>query len=391
MKLSIITINRNNAAGLRKTIESVVRQTFKDFEYIVIDGASTDESVDIIKQHSANITYWISEPDNGIYDAMNKGIKAANGEYCLFLNSGDYLSSGSILEKAFKYDFFDDIVYMDAIIENYLGQRIVVKHDFKLSLLFFIKGCLSHQNSFIKKSLLIKLNLYRLDFKTASDWSFWVEALCKYDATFRHIPIRVSVFNILGVSSNPKNRALLLHERDIILLDLFKYPQLVESIKFMAFYHDIWHTPGVKFCYNISLFVENFIKRIELFFGRNFYYNNLKFFGGKREVQRVFAPGKLRIPKNKKLLVWGAGADGAIVYNYCEFVYAFLDSNEQKQKYAINGRPVFAPKFAFENKGKDFFIVVATRDYCEEISNICREHGLKEGRDFCVPFKSITS
>ncbi|MDR2910496.1 MAG: glycosyltransferase [Bacteroidales bacterium] len=91
MKLSIITINLNNVAGLQKTIESVVKQTFTDYEYIVIDGGSTDGSADIIKQHANKITYWVSEPDKGIYNAMNKGIRVAKGEYCLFLNSGDWL------------------------------------------------------------------------------------------------------------------------------------------------------------------------------------------------------------------------------------------------------------------------------------------------------------
>ena len=119
-KLSIITVNKNNAEGLRKTIESVVCQTFKDFEYIVIDGASTDESVAVIETYLANVTYWVSKPDRGIYEAINKGIKVAVGEYCLFLNSGDYLSSDSILEKAFSYGFFEDIVYGDVIFENHL-------------------------------------------------------------------------------------------------------------------------------------------------------------------------------------------------------------------------------------------------------------------------------
>jgi glycosyltransferase involved in cell wall biosynthesis len=397
MKLSIITVNKNNAAGLRKTIESVVCQTYKDFEYIIIDGASTDESTDIIKKHSEGINYWISEPDNGIYYAMNNGIRIASGEYCLFLNSGDYLFSDSILEKAFNHDFFEDIVYGDWINENHLEQRIVIKFDFKLSLLFFLEktNSISHQNSFIKKNLLIKLSLYRLDFKIASDLAFFVEALYKYGATFRYIPIAISVYNRSGTSSDPKNIALLYNERNRIFLELLKYPPLYESIKSIAFYDDVWNTPGVKFWHKTYLSVQNFIRKIKRLFGKDFYHNISKFFEETKKVQRVFAPKKIRIPKNKKLLVWGAGADSTIIYDYCYerkiFVYAFLDSSEQKQKYALNGRPVFTPNFAFENKTEDFFIVVASRDYCEEISNTCREKGLKEGMDFCVPFESVTA
>ena len=110
MKLSIITINRNNAQGLRKTIESVISQTFTDFEYLIIDGASTDGSTDVIKQYEDKITYWISEPDKGIYNAMNKGILKAVGAYCLFLNSGDALSKDSILSDVFNKEYNSDIL-----------------------------------------------------------------------------------------------------------------------------------------------------------------------------------------------------------------------------------------------------------------------------------------
>lgn len=96
MKLSIITINYNNREGLRKTIESVVAQTTREFEYIVIDGGSTDGSVDVIKEFSDYIDYWVSEPDKGIYNAMNKGVKVAHGDYCQFLNSGDWLYDSNV-------------------------------------------------------------------------------------------------------------------------------------------------------------------------------------------------------------------------------------------------------------------------------------------------------
>lgn len=113
MKLSIITVNRNNTEGLRKTIESVVSQTYTDFEYIIIDGASTDGSVDIIKEYADRITYWVSEPDNGIYNAMNKGILKAKGEYLQFLNSGDWLVDEGVLQTMIKYT--DDV---DILIGN---------------------------------------------------------------------------------------------------------------------------------------------------------------------------------------------------------------------------------------------------------------------------------
>ncbi|MFT4805390.1 MAG: glycosyltransferase involved in cell wall biosynthesis, partial [Psychroserpens sp.] len=99
MKLSIITINFNNAVGLKKTIESVVNQTSNDFEYIVIDGGSNDGSVDVIKEYEAKVSYWVSEVDKGIYHAMNKGILLAKGDYLEFLNSGDILVNETVIQK----------------------------------------------------------------------------------------------------------------------------------------------------------------------------------------------------------------------------------------------------------------------------------------------------
>ena len=104
MKLSVITINFNNRDGLRKTIESVVNQTYKDFEYIVIDGGSTDGSVDVIKEYTDRIDYWVSEPDKGIYNAMNKGIDVAQGEYCLFLNCMGILNEKHLLDIIKEYE-----------------------------------------------------------------------------------------------------------------------------------------------------------------------------------------------------------------------------------------------------------------------------------------------
>jgi acetyltransferase-like isoleucine patch superfamily enzyme len=133
MKLSIITINRNNAAGLRKTIESVVSQTYTDFEYIIIDGASTDDSVNIIKEYAeatlpcgeglGERLYWVSEPDKGIYNAMNKGILKANGEYCLFLNSGDWLYDNDVLNDVFSISPTEDIVYGNDV---FIGANVTI-------------------------------------------------------------------------------------------------------------------------------------------------------------------------------------------------------------------------------------------------------------------------
>ncbi|MEG1573526.1 MAG: glycosyltransferase family 2 protein, partial [Bacteroidales bacterium] len=112
-KLSIITINLNDAAGIEKTLKSIwEKQSFRDFEHIVIDGGSKDGSVEVIKKYEKNLAYWISEPDKGIYNAMNKGIAKATGEYLLFINGGDWLAD-DVLAEVFAIPFEEDIVYGD--------------------------------------------------------------------------------------------------------------------------------------------------------------------------------------------------------------------------------------------------------------------------------------
>ncbi|MDR0305571.1 MAG: glycosyltransferase [Chitinispirillales bacterium] len=392
MKLSIITINRNNDNGLKKTIESVVCQTFKEFEYIIIDGASTDESTNIINEYSQHITYFVSERDDGIYYAMNKGIKVANGEYCLFLNSGDYLSSSSVLEKAFSHGFFEDIVYGDIVLENDLNQKSLRLCNRSLSIFHFcgLGDVLvtHHQSSFIKLSLFSRLGLYRTDLSITSDQVFFMKAIFEYGATYRYIPVIISIYDINGMSSQNKEK----YQREFynVSLELFKYTALRNSIKSIAFYDKVWNTPFVKSWYNFYNAADKLKFKVKRFFGKDFYYNNSKALSLK-QLNKKFIPRKIRIPKNKKCLVWGTGADSILIYNYCNenkiFIYGFIDSNEIKQQYSFLGRPVFAPKYTFENKTQGFFIVIASRNYCEEISKTCKAAGLVEGKDFVVPFK----
>ena len=108
-KLSIITVNLNNKAGLQKTIESVFSQTFTDYEYLVIDGGSEDGSKELIKKYENKFVYWVSEKDKGIFNAMNKGILKASGEYLLFLNSGDYFYDSAVLDDVFDKAASTDI------------------------------------------------------------------------------------------------------------------------------------------------------------------------------------------------------------------------------------------------------------------------------------------
>ena len=232
MKLSIITINLNNAEGLRKTIDSVVSQTFTDFEYIIIDGGSTDGSVDIIKQYAnaplscgerlGERLYWVSEPDKGIYNAMNKGILQAKGEYCLFLNSGDYLYSKDVLDKVFVENICEENIitgdmlklYSDKIKTTELdkGQAYVRKQNGEdLTLFDMYLGTINHSSSFIKRKLFVEYGLYNENYEIVSDWVFFLKTIGLNGVQVKYLDLIVSCFDMSGISNN--NTILLIKER----------------------------------------------------------------------------------------------------------------------------------------------------------------------------------
>lgn len=195
MKISIITINYNHAEGLRKTIESVVTQSSHDYEYIVIDGGSTDGSVDVIQEYADKIDYWVSEPDGGIYPAMNKGIRVARGEYCIFMNSGDELYSKDVIENVVKQGLGEDIVCGDIC----FGESNISPNPDKVTMRTFYKHTLYHQASFIKTQLL-REHPYDETMRSAADWKFFMHELVFRNASYRHIPLVIARFECGGVS-----------------------------------------------------------------------------------------------------------------------------------------------------------------------------------------------
>lgn len=196
MRLSIITINYNNREGLEKTIRSVANQICQDFEYVIIDGASTDGSVDIIKENANIIHYWVSEKDNGIYHAMNKGVRASQGDYCLFLNSGDLLINDGVIGKILSYSFTSDIVSGSIKFTN--GG--IVKAPKIVTMKTFVLGSLPHQATLINRQLLLE-NPYDERFKVGGDWRFFLQTLVYKNASYERFPGIVSLFDTTGVSS----------------------------------------------------------------------------------------------------------------------------------------------------------------------------------------------
>ena len=223
MKLSIITINYNNAKGLRKTMESVLKQTYTDFEHIIVDGASTDGSVDVIKEyenqlhitHSTIHLLWSSEKDNGIYDAMNRGIRKAKGEYTLMLNSGDYLVDERVIERIMPELDGTDIVQGNNI-EECSGKTYRNRGYGKSDIDFFdvMKGHFLHQSSFCKRDLFERYGYFDETYKMSGDTKFFMNCLGKNDASFKYIDIDVANYDLGGISAEKTGKWAQLREEE---------------------------------------------------------------------------------------------------------------------------------------------------------------------------------
>lgn len=217
MKFSIITVNYNNKEGLEYTLNSIASQTYASFECLIIDGGSSDGSLDVIKSYLDYIDYFVSEKDAGVYNAMNKGISKATGEWTIFMNSGDRFHSLTVLEEVAKQCEADVVVgYTNRFrrIDEVTTESIEVltvpdimtgKH--------IIKYGVNHQSSFIRTSLL-KNNPYDESLKIVSDWKFFVEELVLRNASYQCVQIIVADYDASGMSSNSE---LVTLEKDLVL------------------------------------------------------------------------------------------------------------------------------------------------------------------------------
>ena len=241
MILSIITINRNNAAGLEKTMRSVAAQIGGDFEYVVIDGASTDGSVEVIRSFETAFgerLKWISEPDKGIYNAMNKGIGKASGDYLQFLNSGDSLVSDDVtmrMSESLKSNDFPSILYGN-MLKDMRGGKLLRDKGFAgnpVTFLGFYIGSLNHPSSYIKKILFEKYGRYDENLKIVSDWKWFLQAIILGGEKPVYADMDVALFDMNGISE--KNKALDKAERRRVLNELIPSSILAD--------YDRWSLP----------------------------------------------------------------------------------------------------------------------------------------------------
>lgn len=197
--LSIITVNFNNNIGLKKTLESIKQQSYTNYEHIIIDAGSTDGSkatIENYKKETPHLTYWVSEPDKGIYDGMNKGIKQAKGEYLYFLNSGDYLQKDILSQIPFDGTQY---IYGDMLLIEEKGKRERIAPDYP-TVQFFFYDSLSHQSCFIHRSLFAN-RIYDIHYKIISDWAHSVQSIIMEKCSYRHLPFIISQCDGTGISS----------------------------------------------------------------------------------------------------------------------------------------------------------------------------------------------
>ncbi|MDR0361342.1 MAG: glycosyltransferase [Planctomycetota bacterium] len=232
--LSIITVCRNLAGEIEPTCRSVVGQDWQDFEWIVVDGASTDGTLDVLENHRDRIDTLVSEPDAGPYDAMNKGIAAAKGEYCLFLNGGDRLFDAAVLAMVFgNVGRHADILYGDeyrADGEGRIFASWIMPPPGEVDKLFFVADTLRHQSTFIKRGLFARCGAYDTRFGIVADLEKWIVFL-ENGCVFEKLGFPVSVFRMGGLSSSKRQHDKHKAERALVLAAHLTDEEIAEGMK----------------------------------------------------------------------------------------------------------------------------------------------------------------
>lgn len=262
MKVSIITINRNNATELKRTLFSVASQTYSEFEHIIVDGGSTDGSVDVIKDYEKKSCpiregnrkglLWISEPDHGIYNAMNKGVRMAMGDYLLFLNAGDTFASSDSVAELMALDLDADII---------IGRVNVVKGDTILSADHTVKGDITlfnlymwgipHQGTLIKRELLLQTP-YDEHLRIDADFKFFLQKIILDNCSVQYIPLTISNYDNSGISST--NHELEQTERKQIFAELIPERIRKDYMPIFPHYYEVYRVEWLlrhKFFYRV--------------------------------------------------------------------------------------------------------------------------------------------
>ena len=229
MKISVITINYNDRDGLAKTMESVLSQTARlgvDYEYIVVDGGSSDGSAEVMAQYADKLAYGVSEPDGGIFNAMNKGIKAASGDYLNFMNAGDYYAAPDVLERVVKK--LDGKDFYIGHQQNLKPHAHLIKAPRRISACSLVVQPLPHQATFIRSALL-KARGYNEQFKVIADWEQMVVEFLVNNRTYERLDFVVACFDTTGLSARAGHDGRYEEERQRMLRETFS-PRIIEVL-----------------------------------------------------------------------------------------------------------------------------------------------------------------
>ncbi len=220
MKFSIITVCKDSEKTIENSISSVINQTYKNYEYIIIDGLSSDNTLNIVENYRDKIFNVISEPDNGLYDAMNKGIKIASGDYLFFLNSDDQLLSENTLElvaNSEKIKNLPEILYGDiAIFDKYSVKLSIQKHS-KFNKIYLLKNTPCQPGTFYKREVFEKYGYFDTNYKIVSDHEWFLRAFLKHKPTKAYLGFPINVFTIGGLSTSSNRELNLIEERNYML------------------------------------------------------------------------------------------------------------------------------------------------------------------------------
>lgn len=238
MKVSIITVTHNSARFLQDCIDSVISQTYTDIEHVVVDGASSDGTVDIIKKNNKHIAKWISEEDNGMYDAINKGMQMASGDVIGILNSDDMLASAGVIEQIVNYfnEHTVDSVYGDLVYIDQRNTKKIIRYWKGLSYnrFRFNYGWMpAHPTFYVRKELLSDLGGYESHYFTAADYEFMARYLYKYRISAKYLPLLIVKMRVGGASNRTLFNRLRANRRDYLAMKVndIPFPHIASILK----------------------------------------------------------------------------------------------------------------------------------------------------------------
>jgi len=253
MKFSIVTVCKNSEKTIEKAILSVLNQTCKDYEILIIDGVSDDKTLEILDKYKDKIAHIVSEPDEGLYDAMNKGISKASGEYLYFLNSDDVLYDENVLEKVktkIENNVFD-VVYGDICVKNIETEEVSLQKHNKFNKIYLLKNTPCQPGTFYHRNAFEKYGIFDKNYKIVSDHEWFLRVFLKNKPSYLYLGFAVNIFSTGGISTSPKREKMLIDERNKMLGEYFS-PFERKSYEFLSKYlRSLTNIPIIKDILNL--------------------------------------------------------------------------------------------------------------------------------------------